>query len=193
VLLSFVPPKHTQSFSTTLSFAECFEWGSSSKECLLHRGNFRSKLFRIAFFGPAAPLRYSRQGFVPSNCSFRPAALPYSSSAGFGPSNRFLRASSAFVLFECGLRSLELPSSGQQHLRDIRGGASVPRIAFFGPTAPLRYSRQGFGPSNCFFRAGSAFKIFEAGLRPLELFLSGQQRLQEARGGASAPRIVFSV
>jgi hypothetical protein len=42
------------------------------------------------------------------------------------------------------------------------------------------------------FRASSAFKIFEAGLRPLELFLSGQQRLQEARGGTSAPRIVFS-
>jgi hypothetical protein len=53
----------------------------------------------------------------------------------------FFRASSAFKIFEAGLRSLELLFSGQQRLQDIRGRASVPRIAFFGPAAPSRYSR----------------------------------------------------
>jgi hypothetical protein len=43
--------------------------------------------------------------------------------------------------------------SGQQRLQDIRGGTSVPRIVSF--------------------RANSAFKIFEVGLRSLELFLFG--------------------
>jgi hypothetical protein len=81
---------------------------------------------------------------------------------------------------------------GQQRLRDIRGGVSVPRIVFFGPAAPLRYSRRGFGPSNCFLRASSAFEIFETGFRSLELFSSGQQRLRGIRGGASVPRNVFS-
>jgi hypothetical protein len=70
-------------------------------------------------------------------------------------------------------------------------GRNCTRIASFGPAAPSRYSRQGFGPSNYFFRASSAFKIFEAGLRYLELLLSGQQLLQDIRGRASVPRIVF--
>jgi hypothetical protein len=61
-----------------------------------------------------------------------PAAPPYYSSTGFGPSNRFLWASSASILFESGLRSLELFSLGQQRLHIIRVRASVPRIAFFG-------------------------------------------------------------
>jgi hypothetical protein len=61
----------------------------------------------------------------------------------------FFRASSASILFECGLRSLESFS--------------------FGPAAPSTYSRQGFGPSNYLFRASSAFKIFEARLWPFEL------------------------
>jgi hypothetical protein len=54
-----------------------------------------------------------------------------------------LRASSAFTLFECGLRSLESSSSGQQRLHIIRVRASVPRIVFIGPAAPLRYSSAG--------------------------------------------------
>jgi hypothetical protein len=86
---------------------------------------------------------------------------------------------------------LELSLSGQQRLQDIRGRTSVPRIVSFGPAAPSRYSRQDFGPSNCLFRASSTFKIFEAGLRSLELLLSGQQRLQDIRGRASVPRIFF--
>jgi hypothetical protein len=66
--------------------------------------------------------------------------------------------------------------------------------------------------SNYLLRAGSAFDIFESGLRTLELFpfgpaapstyssqvsgpsnyfLSGQQRLQEIRCRVSAPRIIF--
>jgi hypothetical protein len=141
----------------------------SGQQCLqVIRG--RTSVLRIAFFGPAAPLRYLR--------------------TGFGPSNYFFRASSAFKIFEVGLRSLELFLSGQQRLQDIRGRASAPRIISFGPAVPSRYSRQGFGPSNYFFWASSAFKIFEAGLRPLELFLSGQQCLQDIRGRASVHRII---
>jgi hypothetical protein len=83
-------------------------------------------------------------------------------------SNRLFRASSAFKLFEAGLRSLESPFSGQQCLQVIRGWASVPRIAFFGPAVPSSYSRLGFGPSNRLFRASSTFKLFEDGLRSLE-------------------------
>jgi hypothetical protein len=56
----------------------------------------------------------------------------------------------------------------------IRGWALVPQIVFFGPAVPSSYSRLGFGPSNCLFRASSAFKLFEAGLRSLELSFSGQ-------------------
>jgi hypothetical protein len=134
VFLLFVLSKHTQDFSTTLSFVERFELGPLSKECPHIRGSSR---------------------------------------------------------FEVGLRSLKSPFSGQLRLQDIRGRASVPRIAFFGPAAPSRYSRQSFGPSNCLFRASSAFKIFEAGLRSLELPFLGQQRLQDIRGRASVPRIVF--
>jgi hypothetical protein len=93
--------------------------------------------------------------------------------------NCFFWASSTFKIFEAGLQSLELLSSGQQRLQDIRGGALVPRIAFFGPAVPSRYSRRGFSPSNCFLRASSAFKIFEARLQSLELLSSGQQRLQD--------------
>jgi hypothetical protein len=54
---------------------------------------------------------------------------------------------------------------------------NLSRIAFFGPAVPSGYSRLGFGPSNYLFRASSAFKLFEAGLRSLELSFSGQQCL----------------
>jgi hypothetical protein len=103
---------------------------------------------RIVFFGPAVPSSYSR--------------------LGFGPSNRLFRASSAFKLFEAGLRSLVSSFSGQQCLQVIRGWASVPRIVFFGPAVPSSYSRLGFGPSNCLFRLSNAFKVFEFELRILE-------------------------
>jgi hypothetical protein len=53
---------------------------------------------------------------VPRIASFRPAAPLHYLSAGFGPSNCFFRASSASVLFECGLRSLELLHSVYQRL-----------------------------------------------------------------------------
>jgi hypothetical protein len=87
-------------------------------------------------------------------------------------SNCFFRASSAFDIFEARLRSLELSLSGQQRLRHIRGKTSVPRTVAFGPAAPSTYSKREFGPSNCRFRASSAFDVFEAGLRSLELLLS---------------------
>jgi hypothetical protein len=59
-------------------------------------------------FGPAAPSRYSRRGFGPSNCPSGLAAPSRYSGRDFGPSNCFFRASSAFKIFEAGLRSLEL-------------------------------------------------------------------------------------
>jgi hypothetical protein len=126
----------------------------------------RASVPRIIFFGPA-PLYYS--------------------SVGFGPSNHFLWASSASILFECGLRSLESFSSGQQRLYIIRVRASVPRIVLFGPAAPLCYSTVGFGPSNYSLRASSASALFEYRLRPLELFSLGQQRLYIIRVWVSDP------
>jgi hypothetical protein len=96
------------------------------------------------------------------------------------------------------------------------------QIIYFGPAAPSTYSRnsmQGFGPSNYFlsgqqrlreircrvsapriisFRASSAFKKFDAGLRSLEissfrarrafeLFLPGPQRLRAISFGLASP------
>jgi hypothetical protein len=115
----------------------------------------------------------------------------YYSSAGFGPLNYSLRASSASILFECGLRSLESSSSGQQRLQIIRVWDLVPRIVFFGPAAPLYYSRAGFGPSNCSLRASSASILFESGLWSLELFPSDLRHLCIIRVRASVPRIIF--
>jgi hypothetical protein len=136
-------------FGQFCRFCRTFRMGFFDTSSCPLEGISRSKLFRIALFGPAAPPRYSRQDFGPSNC--------------------FFWASSAFKLFEAGLRSLELFLSGQQRLQVIRGRTLVPRIVSFGPAAPSSYSRQDFGPSNCFFRASSAFKLFEAGLWSLEL------------------------
>jgi hypothetical protein len=93
-------------------------------------------------------------------------------SAGFSPSNHFLRASNAFTLFECGLLSIESSSSGQQRLCVIRVRALVPRIILFGLAAPLRYLTAGFGPSNYSLRASIASTLFECGFRSLELHLS---------------------
>jgi hypothetical protein len=97
------------------------------------------------------------------------------SSLGFGPSNCLLQARRAFKLFESGLWSLKLSSSGQQSPQAIRDWAPVPRIIVFGSAEPSNYSRPGFVPSNYLLRAGSAFEFFELGLWSLELFSSGQQ------------------
>jgi hypothetical protein len=142
----------------------------SGQQCLqVIRG--RTLVPRIAFFGPAVPSSYSRPDF--------------------GPSNQLFRASSAFKLFEAGLRSLESTFLGQQCLQVIRGRTSVPRIAFFGPAVPSSHSRPDFGPSNRLFQASSAFKSFEARLRSLESPFSGQQCLQVIRGRTSVSRIAF--
>jgi hypothetical protein len=129
---------------------------SSGQQCLQIIRAWAS-IPRIIFFGPAVPSSYS--------------------SLGFGPSNYLLQAGSAFKLFELGLRSLKLSSSGQQCLQVIRAWASVPRIIFFGPVVPSNYSSLGFDPSNYLLWANSAFKLFELGLQSLELSSSGQQHL----------------
>jgi hypothetical protein len=101
---------------------------------------------QIVFFGPVVP------------CSYL--------NLGFGPLNRLLRASSAVKLFETGLWSLKLSSSGQQCLQVVRGWASAPRIIFFGPAAPSSYSRYlslNFGLSNHPFRADIASILFGYG------------------------------
>jgi hypothetical protein len=173
-MLGFGPSNHL--FRVSSAF-KLFEAGlrslesSSSGQQRLRIIRVRASIPRIIFIGLVAPPNYS--------------------SAGFGPSNHLHRASSASELFECGLRSLESSSSGQQRLRIILVRASVPRTVFFGPTVPSGYSRPGFGPSNHLFRVSSALRLFEAGLRSLESSFSGQQCLQAIRGWASVPRIVF--
>jgi hypothetical protein len=144
---------------------------SVNRQHRTHIIRVRALVPQIVSFGSSTPLQYS--------------------SAGFGPSNSFLQASSAFTLFECGLQSLKLSSSGQQRLQIIRVRALVPRIIFFGLTAPSNYSSAGFGPTNCLLRASSASELLECGLRTLELSSSGQQRLQIIGMWASVPRIVF--
>jgi hypothetical protein len=121
-------PNICRVFSMTLSFAERFEWGSSSKECLLLRGSFRSKSFRIVL-------------------------------------------------------------SGQQCLQDIREGDSVLRIVFWASSASKIFEA-GLWSLELSFRASSASKIFEARFWSLELFLSGQQCLQDIRGGVADLRII---
>jgi hypothetical protein len=86
-----------------------------------------------------------------------------------------LRASSAFKLFEFGLRSLKLSSSGQQCLQIIQARASVPRTIFFGPAAPLHYSSTGTSPSNCLFQASSASALFEFGFWTLQFASFGHR------------------
>jgi hypothetical protein len=159
------------------SVSELFERGLRSLE-LSSLGQQRLRIIRvwasvprIAFIGPTAPPNYS--------------------SAGFSPSNRLLRASSASKLFECGLWSLEPSSLGQQRLRIIRVWALVPRIVFIGPTSPPNYSSAGFSPSNRLLWARSASELFECGLQSLESSSSGQQRLRIIRVEASVLEIVF--
>jgi hypothetical protein len=127
----------------------------SSKECLIIQERFlvlNRYRFDIFFMGVRTV-----------DCYFGPAEPPYYSSVGSGPSNLSLWASSASVLFECGLRSLESLSSGQQRLRIIRVWAPVPRISLFGPAAPPYYSSTGSGPSNLSLRASSASTLLGFG------------------------------
>jgi hypothetical protein len=67
---------------------------------------------RIILFGPAAPLRYL--------------------STGFGPSNYFLRASSASTLFECGFSIPRIASFGHQCFHSIWIRTAVLRISISG-------------------------------------------------------------
>jgi hypothetical protein len=136
-----VPPNYSSSGSgpsklslRASSASKLFELGlrsletlSSGQQCL-RIIRVRAPVPQISLFGPAVPLYYS--------------------SVGSGPSNHLLWASSASELFECGLRSLESLSSGQQCLHIIRVQAPVPRISLFGPAVPLYYSSAGSGPSN---------------------------------------------
>jgi hypothetical protein len=118
----------------------------SFAEYLLLRGNFRS--LELSLFGPAAPSTYSSAGFDPSNYLFSgQQRLQHIRVRASIPRIISFRANSAFDIFECGLRSLEL--------------------SLFGPAAPSTYSSAGFGPLNRLFRASNALNIFEAGFRTL--------------------------
>jgi hypothetical protein len=116
---------------------------------------------QIVSFGPAAPPKYSRQDFGLSNYLFGPAAPSRYSRRNFGPSNCFFWASSTFKIFEVGLQSLKLFLSGQQRLQDIRGRASILRVAFFGPVMPLKSSDSSCGSLSHPFRAYSITMLFE--------------------------------
>jgi hypothetical protein len=140
-----------------LSGFRSLEWSFSGQRCF-PAIRVRALVPRIVFFRPAVPCSYP--------------------NLGFGPSNRLRRASSAVKLFESRLWPLELSFSGLRCLIVTRTWALALRIVFVGLAVPSNYSRPGFGPSNCLFRASSASKLFEAGFRPLELYSSGQQRLQ---------------
>jgi hypothetical protein len=109
---------------------------------------------------------------VPRVISFRPAAPSRRSRQDFGPSSYLFRASSAFETSEAGPPSLGLSLSGQQRLRDIRGGTTVPRAISFGPAVPLRHSRQGLDLLSCFFRPNNIFREFGFELRTFESFSS---------------------
>jgi hypothetical protein len=124
-------------------------------------GIFRSKLFRIALFGLAAPPRYSRQDFGPSNCFFRASSAFKIFEAGFRSLELSFWASSASKIFEAELRSLKLFLSGQQRLQAIRGWASILRVAFFGPVMPSKNSSSSCGPLNHPFRACSMTMLFK--------------------------------
>jgi hypothetical protein len=80
--------------------------------------------------------------------------LCYYSSAGFSPLNHFIHASNDLVLFECGRSCPSNISFGPAvpwYYSSV--GALVPRIASFGPLAPLL--------------------LFKCGLWSLESFYSG--------------------
>jgi hypothetical protein len=126
----------------------------------------RTLVPRIVIFGPAAPSRHSRRDFGPSNCSFRAGSAFETFEAGLRSLESSSRANIAFKIFEEGLRSLELLLSGQQRLQDIRGRASAPRITSFGPAAPSRYSKPGFGPSNRLFGLVVTSKNSSSSYRP---------------------------
>jgi hypothetical protein len=102
-------------------------------------------------------------GVHTADCYYGPVVPPYYSSAGSGPSNLSLWASSASILFECGLRSLESLSLGQQCLYIIRARALVPRIVFFGLAAPQHCSSMGFQSLELHLSAISAFILFGYG------------------------------
>jgi hypothetical protein len=107
---------------------------------------------RIVSFGPAAPSRYSRPDFGPSNCLFGPTAPSRYLRPDFGPSNCLFRASSASNIFEAELRILEL---------------------FFGSAVPSHCSRSGVDPLICLFRPSNAFKEFELEAADLRVIFFG--------------------
>jgi hypothetical protein len=103
-----------------------------------------------------------------------------------------LWASSASMLFECGLRSLKTLSSGQQCLQIIRVRALVPRIIFFGPAAPPDYSSTGVSPSNYFLWASSASALLEFGFWTPRIASFGHQRFHSIRMQIAVLRIFIS-
>jgi hypothetical protein len=202
LLLSSVPSEYTQSFSTTLSFAPSREFFGSKLYSNHLFGPAAPTSYSRKDFGPSncsfrasSTFETFEVGLRSLESSSRASSAFETFEVGLRSLESSSRASSAFETFEMGLRSLksssransasrifeeglrslELLLSGQQGLQDIWGRTSAPRVTSFGPAAPSRYSRQGFGPSDYLFWASSAFEIFEARLRSFEspFWLSG--------------------
>jgi hypothetical protein len=100
------------------------------------------------------------------------------------------RASSAFKIFEAGLRSLELSFWASSAFKIFEAGLRSLESDFRASSA-FEIFEVGLRSLESYFRASSAFEIFEVGLRSLELFLSGQQRLQAIRGWALILQAAF--
>jgi hypothetical protein len=153
-------------------------------ECGLSRPSNRS-------FGPAAPPNYSSVGsFVPRIALsgqqhlgiIRVRAIlslkvhcSYSSSAGY-----LVPRSALLIFFEC---RLSCPLKCTAHILRLQAILSLEAHCSYSSNA-------GSSPSNCFFWASNASKLFECELRSVELLLLGQQRLHNFRMRALASRIV---
>jgi hypothetical protein len=105
----------------------------------------------------------------------------------------FFRASSAFKLFEAGLRSLELPFfRASSAFKLFEAGLRSLELPFFRASSAFNLFEARLRSLELpFFRASSAFKLFETGLWSLEVSSSGQQCLQVIRDRALVPRIIF--
>jgi hypothetical protein len=157
----FCPSKCTVHIILSAGFGPSNHFFSASSAAILFECGFRS--LESFLFGQQRRHIIRVRALVPRIVFFWPAASPYYSSADFGPSNHFFSASSAAILFECGLRSLELFSSGQPRRHIIRVRASVPRIALSGQQCLCVIQVRAFLSLESLLRASSASALFECG------------------------------